>query len=181
MPQTWLPHSWNRLLNHSALTPQLRAMLNPLREQSPMFSLQPSNFKRGCSWLTSFLLIRQICSEAALSLQSRTSIHNSIKSSLTVTRLCLKQTYKVLFMVVANHQLAAAFRHRNTPTFQGVLESTEVVPCPKLKTQTRSRITYHMGYYYQWPFNVQSWSQLANRFQGLISLLEALKDITESK
>ncbi len=43
---------------------------------------------------------------------------------------CLKQTKKVLFMVVANHQLAAAFQHRNTSALQGYLEPTEVVPYP---------------------------------------------------
>ncbi len=37
-------------------------------------------------------------------------------------------------MVVANHQLAAAFRHRNTSALQGNLEPTEVVPYPKFIT-----------------------------------------------
>ncbi len=39
-----------------------------------------------------------------------------------------KQTNKVLLMVIANHQLATAFRRRNTSNFQGYIESTEVVP-----------------------------------------------------
>ncbi len=38
-----------------------------------------------------------------------------------------KQTNDVLFMAVANHQLAATFRHRNTSALLGCLEPTEVV------------------------------------------------------
>ncbi len=53
---------------------------------------------------------------------------------------CLKQTNKALNMGFANYQLAAAFRRRNTSALQGVLEPTEVVPCPYLKTHTHSRI-----------------------------------------
>ncbi len=51
----------------------------------------PSTSNRGCSLLR---LIHQVYSVAALGLhtalrdQSRTSVHKSIKSMLTVTRLC---------------------------------------------------------------------------------------------
>ncbi len=43
---------------------------------------------------------------------------------------CLKQTNKFPFMVVADYQLAAVFRHRNTSALQSGLEQTEIVPCP---------------------------------------------------
>ncbi len=55
-------------------------------------------------------------------------IHNSLLPYCVLE--CLEQANKVLFMVVANHQLAAAFRHRNTSALQGYLEPTEVVPYP---------------------------------------------------
>ncbi len=43
-------------------------------------------------------------------------LHNSLW--LHCVHECLQQTKKVLFMVVANHQLAAAFRHRVRPVWR---------------------------------------------------------------
>ncbi len=44
-------------------------------------------------------------------------------------------------MVVASHQLVAAFRHKNTSALQGCLEPTEVVPYPYIKTQKVTKRT----------------------------------------
>ncbi len=64
-------------------------------------------------------------------------IHNSLW--LCCELRCPKQANEVLFVFVANHQLATAFWHRNTSALQSCLELTEVVPHPQLKTQKLSR------------------------------------------
>ncbi len=54
------------------------------------------------------------------------SFHNSLW--LCSVLACLKQTNKALFLVIVNHQLAAAFRRRDTSALQSCLGLTEVVP-----------------------------------------------------
>ncbi len=56
------------------------------------------------------------------------SFHKSLR--LCYVLECLKLTYKVLFLVVANHQLAAAYTHRNTSVLQGAHDQAEVITCP---------------------------------------------------
>ncbi len=55
-----------------------------------------------------------LISTEIIKLRYTLKFHNSLWLHCVLE--CVKQTKKVLFMVVANHQLAAAFRHRNTST-----------------------------------------------------------------
>ncbi len=47
---------------------------------------------------------------------------------------------QIVFIIIANHQQAAVFRHRNASVLQGCVEqSTEITPYPYLKTNALSR------------------------------------------